>query len=331
MSQAPCGQADFVGAFSEFLAGAARVLVTCHANPDGDAVGSLLGMARILELVGVREVVAYCPDGIPDCYAFLAGADRVQSSLPAGASFDLTVTVDVADPALLGPDVPPWDRCGSVVVLDHHLRFKTFGDLVCRDPRASATGVLLWRLWRQLGLAPDRALGECLWCALYTDTGGFRYSSTNSEALRMAAELVEWGVDPWHMAVEIFESNPPTRITLLAEVLSTLQLLAGGKVATITVTEEMLARAGLGHAMLDTFINYPRSIRGVEVAIQFAERDGGVKVSLRSKGRVDVSVLAERFGGGGHRNAAGCRLETDIETAKARVLAEAVRLVAPEG
>jgi phosphoesterase RecJ-like protein len=310
----------------ELIEKADRILVTSHVNPDGDAVGCLLGCGRLLELLG-KEFVLYAPDSIPELFQFLHLSERVTSVLHDTDRFPLTLVFDTADPSLLGENFPTGGRQGQTVVIDHHLRHKSFGDVIWRDPTASAAAVLLYRLAVGLEVSDDPALAEALWCGIYTDTGGFRYSSTTPEALRISADLLEWGVNPWKMATEMFESNPAGRVRLLSRVLATLELTADGKVASLTVPESLLTQEGLDASMLDTFINYARGIRGVEVALQISERNGGWKVSLRSKGQVDVSALAEKFGGGGHRNAAGFFLTGDLASVQRRVLEAAEQLV----
>jgi bifunctional oligoribonuclease and PAP phosphatase NrnA len=300
-------------------------LVTSHANPDGDAVGCLLGCGSLLRRLG-KEVTLYGPSGIPELFRFLSLTHEVDTHLDPAKSYDASLVFDTADPDLLGDEFPSDGRQGTVVVLDHHLRFKEYGDVIWRDPEASAAGVLLFRLAEKLGVTGDRPLGKALWCALYTDTGGFRYSSTNAETLHIAGDLLSWGVDPWEMALSIYESNPAGRVRLLAKVLSTLEVSSNGKVALILAPKKFLKEEGMDPSMLDTFINHARGIKGVEVAIQISERTGGWKASLRSKGRVDVSALASRHGGGGHRNAAGCFFRGEISSIKESLMKEAEQL-----
>ena len=320
-------RADPPRAVADIITQGHTFLVTSHKNPDGDAIGCLLGVGRILELLD-KDFVLYAPDGIPGFYRSLHLADRTVRSI-ADQPFDATIILDTADPSLLGPAFPP-SHPGTVVVVDHHMSYKDMGDIAWRDKHASAAGALVYDLARRLEIGPDQYLGQCLWSAIYTDTGGFRYSNTNAEALRISADLIDWGVDPWQMATAIFESNPPARITLLSKALATLELSAQNRVASITITHKMLQDAQLDNSMLDTFINHPRSIKGVEIAIQFAEREGGWKISLRSKGSLDVSALAEQFGGGGHRNAAGCFIAADYDHVRSAVLAAAAALMESE-
>lgn len=301
------------------LTDADRVLVTSHRKPDGDAMGCLLAMGLILRRMG-KSVSLYSQDGVPKQFVTLSGADTVVDQLAADARFDATVAVDTGDRSLLGNGLPPADHQGTVIVLDHHSSSTPFGDLRWHDPTAAATGVLVAELARLLKADLDKPLAEHLWCALYTDTGGFRYSSTDARTLHLAAELVEAGIQPWDVTVKLYENNPVQRVRLLGRVLSTLELSASGKIASLAVTQSMVDECGADDSMLDGFINYGRSIAGVEVAVQVLQQGPACRISLRSKGRVDVGALAQRLGGGGHHNAAGCTVEGSPAEVQQRIL-----------
>jgi len=166
----------------------------------------------------------------------------------------------------------------------------------------------------------NRDLSELLWCALYTDTGGFRYSSTDARVLRLAAKLVEAGISPWDVTVKLYENNPVERMRLLGRVLCTLELSASGQIASLAITQQMVDESGADNSMMDGFINYARSIEGVEVAVQVLQQGEVCRISLRSKGRIDVGSLAQRLGGGGHHNAAGCTVEGPPGQVQQRIL-----------
>ncbi len=303
------------------LKGARRVLCTMHRHPDGDALGSALALAAALRELG-REVVVYNPDELPYNYRFLAGADRVVRTLSPDERFDATVATDSGAASRLGPDLPDGARRGVFINLDHHITTEPFGDINYVDPAAAAVGVLVHKIIRGLGHAVSRDSAESIYASILADTGGFRYASTDPESLRCAAELLEAGVDPWEMTVRVYEQQPLARMKLLADVLGTLEVAPGGKLATLTITNEMKRRCGSSDELSDGFINHARSIRGVEVAAQFTEPEenagsnagsvGGMvcdwRVSFRSRGTVDVASIAQKFGGGGHRNAAGCTI-----------------------
>ena len=229
-----------------------------------------------------------------------------------------------------GPDVPPAPRRGVLLNLDHHITTEPFGDLNYVDPEAASVGILAYKIIQGLGHPLSRDAAECIYASILADTGCFRYSSTDPECLRIAADLLEHGVEPWEMTVRVYEQQPLARMKLLAEVLNTLEVAPGGKLATITITRDMVARTGTHLDLTDGFINYARSIDGVEVAAAFREPEDGSRawrVSFRSRGNVDVSAIAQRFGGGGHKNAAGCAIEGDQSAVRERIAAEVAQAV----
>jgi phosphoesterase RecJ-like protein len=308
----------------EALRTAKRVLLTMHRGPDGDALGSALALGCALRELG-REVTVYNPDELPYNFRFLAGADKVVKSLPADASFDVTVSTDAGSFARLGDGVPKPPARGLLLNLDHHMTTEPFGDVNYVDPEAAAVGILVYKIIRGLGHRISRDSAECIYASILADTGCFRYSSTDPECLRIAAELIEAGVEPWEMTVRVYEMQPLARMKLLAEVLSTLEV--HGRLATITITNEMLARTQSALDLTDGFINYARSVDGVEVAASFREPDNGGPwhISFRSRGKVNVAAIAQKFGGGGHHNAAGCSIDGEAGAVRARISEEIER------
>lgn len=308
------------------LGRARRVLCVMHAHPDGDAVGSTLGLALALAEAG-RDVTVFCHTELPDNLRFLPGLERLVHTVPEGASFDATTVCDVGASHRIGPGLPERARLGTLVNLDHHLTCDDFGDVNYVDPEAAAVGVLILRVVKAMGLSLPPAAATALYTSVLTDTGSFRYSSTNPDALHAGAELVAAGAEPWLVASHVYEQSPLERLRLLREVLGTLELSPDGLFASILVTREMHARAGSTDALADGFINFARGVRGVEVAAQFTEpADGGAwGLSFRSRGRVNVARVASRFGGGGHHNAAGATVQAkDLAEVRAKV-GEAVR------
>ena len=303
------------------LRSAQRVLITMHRGPDGDALGSALALACALRDLG-RQVTVYNPDELPYNFRFLRGASEVAKSLPSEAEFDATVVTDAGAYERLGPEVPGVDRRGVLLNLDHHITTEPFGDVNYVDPHAASVGILAYKIIKGLGAPLSRDAAECIYASILADTGCFRYSSTDPECLRVAAELVEAGVEPWEMTVRVYEQQPLARMRLLADVLSTLEV--HGKVATITITNAMVEKTGSETDLTDGFINYARSVDGVEVAASFREpRNGGPwRVSFRSRGRVNVAAIAQKFGGGGHHNAAGCSIEGDEVSVRAKIAQE---------
>lgn len=305
---------------NRLIDGASNILVATHRNPDGDAIGSILGMSGILELLYKKHTV-YCPDGIPNTLAFLPGAERVVGELDEVNEFDLTLLFDTGDESLLPDGFPDQEKRGTLVVVDHHAEHRDFGDLVIRR-EASAVGEIIFDLAVELVWPMDSTIAECFYTSIVADTGSFRYSSTSPKTHRAAAELLAAGARPWVVATHLFESFTLRRQRLMGEVLDTLVVSDDGRFAQLFSTPDMLIKVGATKEDLDGMINLGRSIDGVEIAAMFRiKADGDIKVSFRSKGRVDVGKLAAQFGGGGHRNAAGCTLQkVDLSQARQTIM-----------
>ncbi|SDE33629.1 DHH family phosphoesterase [Desulfuromonas thiophila] len=282
------------------------VLIAAHEGPDGDAIGSTLALTLALREMG-KQAVAFNCDGVPDKLAFLAGSDGLVCQLPAQQRFDLGFVLDAGELRRVRHDMRAC--CQVLVNIDHHPCSEDFGDHYWVDTQASATAVLIYRLLRSLNHSLSQPVAECLYTAILSDTGSFRYSSANPEAYTVAGELVAVGVDPWRVAGGLYESQEAQRLRLLALALATLRLSRCGRIAAISATTDMFAEAQARPEDADSFVNYPRSIRGVEVALFFRQTaEQCYKLSMRSKGLIDVGSLSRELGGGGHHNAAGAEL-----------------------
>lgn len=292
------------------------VLVTSHEGPDGDAIGSSLGMAAFLRAIG-KQVTVHLVDPVPELYRFLPGAELVRSDIP-DQEFDLAIVLDVGEFRRAGTQFCAFRRIGQTVNLDHHLSCEDFGHYNLIDSEAAATGVLVWRIASAYGFAADHDTALCLYVAILTDTGSFRYSNANREAFETAGLLMEQGgLNAWSVSEKLYESQPRKRLELLSRVLPTLEFVRDGQVASVTITLPMYAETGASAELTDGFVNYPRSVAGVEVAILFRQlEERRFKVGFRSKGKVNVALLAQGFGGGGHHNAAGGQVEGTLEQVK---------------
>ncbi|MFH1811862.1 MAG: bifunctional oligoribonuclease/PAP phosphatase NrnA [Pseudomonadota bacterium] len=305
-------------AVARVLVGADRVLIQGHTDPDGDTCGSCLGLATALREMG-RQVTVYSEQHYPSTFAWLCGGAKVVHSLDPDARFDVTVVCDAGTMSRIGRHSPDRDRRGSLVWIDHHRHPAPPGDVNYVDVDAPAVGEQVREILRVLDHPVSIDVAKCIYAALLSDTGSFRYSNTTPRTLILASEMVALGVNAWEMTERIYESQPRQRLMLLSRVLPSLDISSCGRFASITVTERDLHETGASAEHTDGFINYPRSIAGVEVAIQFRQRDGGYKIGFRSRGNVDVSIAAERLGGGGHPNAAGCRLSGELPDIRDRV------------
>lgn len=306
-----------------------RFLVTCHVRPDADALGSALGLAAALRTIG-KEVVVYSDGGVPSLVSFLEGASTVSATPPDGI-FDATFITDTAARELV-PPLPPRERSGPVVMIDHHAAHDDYGDFAVREIDAVATGELVIRMLDDLGIELPREAAQPLYAAIVADTGGFRYAGTTPTVMRMGARLLDLGVDPWYVASHLFERWQPERMALLGAVLSTLRIEAHGRIAMTHVDRTMLARARATDEMIEGMVNYGRMLVGVEIAALVWETasSGGTecKASLRGAAGADVSKIAVALGGGGHRSAAGATLKMPLGAARQLVLKEAEKLLA---
>jgi len=301
-----------------------RFLVVAHENPDGDAIGSTLGLAFALRDMG-KDVVAYNIHGIPETMRFLPQSDFLCSHLPSSETFDVAFVLDAGDIQRTG--LPVEELCATVINIDHHPH-STFGDLCYLDTDASATAVLIYRLLSECRYTLNLPVAKALYLGILSDTGSFRYSSTNEEAFKVSAQLIGQGIDPWEMASNLYESYAPERMLLLGLVLPTLEISACGRYASMEMSRSDLQQVGALEEHADGFVNYPRAIRGVEVALFYTQQDNDqYKISFRSRGSIDVGQLAFKLGGGGHHNASGVKLAGPLVDIKATVSQHLDRLL----
>lgn len=296
-----------------FLREENKFFIATHINPEGDAIGSSLALSMALESLG-KETFLYSRDTIPEFYHFLPGYEKFTHSIPSPLSHHWP---------LILLDCNTLERAGIEeemkfkysAVIDHHETEKDFGDIRWIVPEAAATGLMVFKLIKKLGITITREIAINLYTAISIDTGTFRYSSTIAEVLRVGAELIEAGANPAYIADSLYETWSKERFALLIMALNTLEIR--GDVAITVVTKEMYKKTGASPEDTENFPNLPRMIKDVKVSAFFRELDNDYwKVSLRSKGDVNVAKIAMSFQGGGHENAAGYEIRSDLETAK---------------
>ncbi|MGB8221410.1 MAG: DHH family phosphoesterase, partial [Polyangiales bacterium] len=283
-----------------------RFLVACHRRPDADSLGSALALIKTLRAVG-KQATLFMPEQIPDSLLFLMGGEKGIAEVPAGTHFDATWVLDIAAKALLPPGFPSPEITGPVIILDHHHAHDDVGDVVFRDTSAAATGEVVVQLIEELGLTSlPEGSATPLYAAIVSDTGGFRYATTKPATLRLGARLVEEGADPWQVAYQLFECWEPARLRLLSSIIATLETAFDDRVAILKVTRVMLDICGANDDMVEGMVNYARRLKGVEIGALLWEwpvRDAAgthleTKISLRSRGDADVSVIAAALHGG---------------------------------
>lgn len=305
-----------------------KVLLCTHIFPDGDALGSQLGLAHALEAMG-KEVYLYCEEPASYLLNFMPGCDKLMPFFPDDNDFDCAISLDCGDLRRLGNQANGLVELKPFIVIDHHAGHQDFGDLRWVDSNRSSTGEMVYDLIRLMGGRVTRDCAYCIYTAILTDTGSFRYESTTSHTMRVAAELMDYGISVPEICGHIYDNYSTNRLQLLQQVLATLELYENDTIAVIRVTNALFKSTETTGADTELFINFPRSIKTVKVAVFLKETpDNLVGVSMRAKGAVDVAKVARSFGGGGHINAAGFKLpDVTIDGLKERILAELIPLV----
>jgi phosphoesterase RecJ-like protein len=301
-----------------------RFLVCSHSRPDGDAIGSMLAMGMLLRQMGKHaDIVA--ADRIPVVYRRLPGAGEIRTIMRVHSSFDAPYDAVI----LLECDSLERTRLRGLermfhINIDHHASGKEFGQLNWIDRDACSVGELVHRLVKAAGGTLTPEMATCLYVTLLTDTGGFCYGGIRANTFRLAGDLVEAGADPVRIAREVYFSNPFSKLLILGKALSNLR--REGSLAWLWITHDDMTMAHAAEEDCEGIVNYALSSAGVEAAVFLRELpEGRIRLSLRSKGKINVAAISGRLGGGGHENAAGCTLDGPIERATAEIL-EALRI-----
>ncbi len=295
-----------------FLLKEKAFFIATHVNPEGDALGSSIALAMALESIG-KEVLLYDRDPVPHSYRFLPGYEKFKNyyspSLVSRIPLILLDCNEIERAGLADLKVP----CSAVI--DHHETLRAFGDIKWITPHAAATGMMVYWLIKEIEVPLTRDMAINIYTAIANDTGTFRYRNTSSEVLRICAELIDFGASPGAISECLYETWSGGRFKLMTDVLQTLDMR--GDVAIIHATEEMFQRTGTSASDTENFSNFPRMIDEIRISVFFRKIKEGWKVSLRSKGDVNVAEIAALFNGGGHRNAAGYKITArDINSAK---------------
>ncbi|MGB9866909.1 MAG: DHH family phosphoesterase [Bacillota bacterium] len=322
--------ATYIREIVEEIAKNTRFLVFTHEVPDGDTIGSSLALAAVLRQVG-KQVFVVSADGVPEVYRFLPGAAEVllPEEVPLGfARGCCAVLVDCGEMSRSRGSEELLQVAHTVINIDHHVSNTRFGHIWWVDTTASSVGEMVFYLIKAMGCELSPAVATCLYTAVCTDTGSFRYSNTTARCLEVASELVKSGAKPDEVSEHVYETKSVSSLRLLGVALGNLQLHPSGKIAWITLSLDEMAKVGASEEESEGLVNYARSVRGVEVGIVFRETPGGsIKVGFRSRKHVDVAKLAEEFGGGGHPRASGCTITSQKLEHVVRVVVDRVAAV----
>jgi phosphoesterase RecJ-like protein len=321
------------GPFVDLVRRHSRFLLTTHVRPDGDGLGSMLALAEALERLGKQAQLAIA-SSFPVRYAFLDPEKRITHFTLPGDDFravDAALVLDTGTWNQLGVFGPFFKALPAAkAVIDHHPTQDDLGAVRFVDTTAEATGRLVYEAVRALDVPLSATSAEALLTAVAMDTGWFRHSNTTAETFALASELVQAGARPDVLYDRLFEQSSLPRLKLIGLVLERLQVTARGQIAYTEIHRGDYEATGAQPQETEDLVNYTRSLAGVEVGLFFMEQPrGGVKVSFRSRARVDVRLVAEQFGGGGHRLASGATLEVSLEEARRRVLDAVKSALAP--
>jgi phosphoesterase RecJ-like protein len=294
-------------------------LVTTHVDPDGDAVGSAFALCFALAGLG-KDAAVYLQGPVPYRYRSLPRPAVVHHRLPGG-TYDGVFVVDCGSLLRVGDAHESLKHKGFLINIDHHEANEAFGQINVIDERASSTAEILYLILKALDVRFTLDVAANLYVAVLTDTGSFRNGNTTERAFSICKEMISLGVSPASVAIKVYESHPKERLHLLCLVLATLETFHEDRIALAHVTGDMFAQTHTNAEYAEGFVDYLKEIDTVEVACLLRELAGGkYNVSMRSKNTVDVAAIARSLGGGGHRKAAGCTLEGDLNTVKNRVL-----------
>lgn len=309
-----------LAAIASALRGASRVVIGSHVDPDGDAIGSSLGLAFALDLLGVpNTVVLGSGTACPSTYAFLPGSDRLIPPVPMEEPY-VFIALDSPDLRRLGAAADLARGAQVLLTVDHHPDALGEGAANVIDSTAAATGSLVWDLLSHLGVTPDARVATCLYTAVLTDTGRFSYSNTTPETLRMAADMVDAGAHPHDIYTAVYENRSAGAQLLVGRTLERVKLVNGGRVAYSWIGGNDFAETGASAEEAENLIDFVRALGGVDVVFLAKVNGATVRCSLRAKSETDVGAVARTLGGGGHRAAAGCSVDGTLDDLLARLL-----------
>jgi phosphoesterase RecJ-like protein len=304
------------------------IFIASHANPDGDAIGSLIAMGLAMNSMGKRYTL-YNESIIPTVYRFLPSVESVVQHLRHDQHYDCAIILDCGNLQRIGQAAQIIQHVPTIINVDHHLTNTRFGHCQLIDTDACSTAEIVYHIIKALDISMTVELATAIYTGILTDTGSFRFSNTNRAAFAICDEMVDLGVDPYAIAQHVYGTYSMGRIKLLNLALDSIEMSPNGKLSMMTVTRDMLDNTNTHPEDVDGMINYAKRIKDVKVAALVQEKINGSRcdseihklhVSLRSDGSVDVSMIASQFGGGGHSSAAGFNIDTSISDIKAKLL-----------
>lgn len=294
-----------------------KIYISSHVRPDGDSIGSILGLGAGLKKQYPEKDIKVCiKDEVPEYLKFLD--TTVISQVDSYEDADMLIILDCGDKSRIGID--SLEKIKTVVNIDHHMTNPGFGDvdIVVRD--ASSTSEIVYDVLEMLGIEVDMEIAKPIYTGISTDTGSFKYQSTGARTHEIAAKLLKTGLDTEKIVRELYQSKTINEMLLIKEGMENLELIKEGRVALLLITDEILEKSGMDAKEVDSIVEVIRDIDTVELACVLKPFEEKTKISIRSKENFDASELAQQFGGGGHLRAAGCKIDRDMYTAREMIL-----------
>lgn len=303
---------------------ARNIMLVTHIQPDGDTLGSGFALKAMLDKMG-KEVFICCDGEMPSRYMELFPENELKNPQDVKAGIDLAISVDCADAARLGKCLKPFKEAALTANIDHHVTNDGYAQLN-HIAEASSVGEIIYELMQLCGIEPDEQSARYLYIAMATDTGNFTYSNTNRQCLQYTSEIIDL-FDLRATADVLFRRRSLVTTQMIGRALSRLELFEGGKIASVTILESDLKEFGATSADCESIVDFAREIEQTEAAVFFRELPGGVKISFRSKGKIDVGAVAAKYGGGGHAGASGCTASGKLADVKKNVTDTLIGLI----
>jgi phosphoesterase RecJ-like protein len=298
--------------------------ITTHVRPDGDGIGSSLGLYWLLNSLG-KNAEVILRDAVPGSYSQLPGADEIRQVAEVNGKYDAVFVIECSD--VTRPGINNLENQFTVNI-DHHATSEHFGTVNWIDSTASAVGEMIYNLCKAIGGRISKEIAECVYLALVTDTGSFHFPNTTDRTLKVASELVKAGAKPSVISQTVYNNYSWSRIELMRQVLETVKRDESGRVAWMRQSLEMEENSGAADGDNNGFVNIPLVAKEVDAVVYMREvQPGAYRVSLRSKGDLNVARIAEKFGGGGHKNAAGCRVTGDWNEKESEIVEAVIKAI----
>jgi bifunctional oligoribonuclease and PAP phosphatase NrnA len=297
-----------------------NIAITFHTSPDGDSLGSATALLQGLRALN-KNCYILCKETIPEVFRYLPFSDEITGErFRVEEGTELVIVLDCGDFKRINADIEKENRDYTLINIDHHLSNELYGDYNFVDTNSSAVGEIIYQMLQLLGIKLNKEIGTSLYTSLLTDTGSFRHSNTTSVTHSIAGDIINTGLDFSEIHRTIFDNKKFNRVKLFGKVIDSMSLELNGNAVFMYITKNMIEDLGLENSDTSDVITYGTMIQGAEVVALIKESDEGVKVSLRSKNKVDVRGIAEQFNGGGHIRAAGFAFNGNITTIKKQLM-----------